>query len=74
MEESVHRGAGEKSVVEERGQLLDVAIRRDQRRRALIATADDFVEVERLVTGERLWPRSSITRRSGPVKRRSFLS
>ncbi len=52
MEETIHRRTGEQRVVKE-GHLLDVAVRGDERRGALVAAADDLVDVDGFVSSER---------------------
>ena len=56
VKQAVHRGACEQRVTEELRELVDGAVRRDQRRAALIALPNDLVEVERLVARERPEP------------------
>ena len=52
VQQTVHRGAGEQLISEERGPLVDVAVGRDDHGAALVALADDLVEVERLIVHE----------------------
>nr|WP_276598787.1 hypothetical protein [Nannocystis sp. SCPEA4] len=53
MQEPVGGGAGKEFVLEERRPFLDRAIRGDDQGAALVALADDFVEVERFVVLQR---------------------
>lgn len=52
VQQPVHRGAGERLVVEERRPFFDGAIRGDDRRRLLVALADDVVEVDGLLASQ----------------------
>lgn len=58
VEEPVHRGAGEDWVAEERTELADVALGGDDGGAALVAAADDLVEVEGLFAAE--WPEAEV--------------
>ena len=53
VKQSVHSGAGEQRVGKQPSQFIDIAIAGNDQRTPLIALANDFVQVEGLVTGER---------------------
>ena len=53
VQQPVHRGRGHQFVEEERIPLFDGTVRGEDRRAALVALPDDFVDVDRLFSVER---------------------